>query len=201
MWNLTDSQAVIVAAGFTLLGGLIAWFGRGIAFVLQRKVTDAKAKEQVTYYRDVVDLSGRLAAAGMTIDDAKQFEALLRAPAANHGEAAKKAIDILLEPAAFDSSFAMRLRADAANEVARSKLQQVLTDLNLMLDDRERDALDAAQKAWQAYIESLSERSFIQFEGGSNATLAMMITGLTETERRIEELRAEVHERAAIYDL
>lgn len=199
MWDLTDSQASLVVAGAAMLGGLVAWFAKGLAFMLQRKVTDAKAKEHVTYIRDVVDLSERLTTAGMTIEDARQFEALLRAPAANHGDAAKNAINALLEPAAFESNFAMKARAGAAYELAEAKLRQVLLDLEILLGEGEGEVLLAAQEAWEAYRKSLEDRALRQFLGGSHATLAMTITGLTETERRIEELRAEVDERASLY--
>ncbi len=182
-----------------MLGGLVAWFAKGLAFMLQRKVTDAKAKEHVTYIRDVVDLSERLTATGMTIEDAKQFEALLRAPAANHGEAARRAISDLLEPASYQSNFAMKARAGAAYEVAEAKLKQVILDLEILLSPRENQGLEASQAAWTEYRKSLENRSLKQFEGWTHATLAMTLTGLTETERRVEELRVEIAERVELY--
>jgi uncharacterized protein YecT (DUF1311 family) len=199
MWNLSDSQVALVVACFTLLAGLAAWFGRGIAFMLQRKVTDAKAKEDVAYIREVVDLSERLTANGMTIDDARRLGALLRAPAANHGEAAKEAMSALLEPEAFQSNMAMKMRAGAAYEVAEAKLKQVILDLELLLSEGEEEALNAAQEAWLEYRTRLEDRALRQFHGGTHATLAMAITGLSETERRTEELAAEVKERSTLY--
>lgn len=199
MWNLSDSQVALVVAVAGMLGGLIAWFGRGVSFMLQRKITDAKAKEDVHYIKEVVDLSERLTAAGMTIEDARQFEALLRVPNANHGDAARVAISTLIEPTAFETNMGMKLRADAACQVARAKLTQVIVDLKLLLPEEEHGALDAAQVAWEAYLRCLEDRSYVQFEGASHSTLAMMITSLSETERRIEELQAEVMERSSLY--
>lgn len=93
----------------------------------------------------------------------------------------------------------MKAKASAAYEVSEAKLKQVLLELEIRLSERENEMLEAAQVAWSAYRTSLENRSLRQFEGGSHATLAMTITGLVETERRIEELRVEVEERAAIY--
>lgn len=201
MWNLSDSQVALVVAGAGMVGGLIAWFGKGLSFLLHRRVTGAKAKEQVNYIKDVVDLSERMTAAGMTIEDARQFEALLRAPNANQGDAARAALGSLIDepPTAFVNNMAMKLRADAACQVAQAKLRQVIVDLKLLLSEEEQTALDAAQVAWEAYLQSLEERSFVRFEGASHSTLAMMITGLSETERRTEELQAEVKERSSLY--
>lgn len=193
---MTESQQ-LVATG--LAGGLLGWLGSRAAFLFERKVTGAKDKEQVAYLKEVVDLSERLAANGMTISDARQFGALLRAPASNHGEAAREAISALLEPQSFQSNIAMKARASAAYDVAEAKLKQVLLDLELQLDEGEGEALEAAQVAWEEYRKRLEDRALRQFQGGTHATLAMTITGLSETERRTEELAAEVKERSSLY--
>lgn len=196
MLGMTESQ-LLIATG--LAGGILGWLGSRAAFLFERKVTGAKDKEQVAYLKAIVDLSETMQRAGMTIEDARGFEAMMRAPAANHGDAARQVVGKLVEPAAFQSTYVLKARADAAYEVAEAKLRQALLDLELLLRDDEGEALSAAQEAWQSYRRSLEDRALRQFLGGTHAPLAMTISGLTETERRTEELRAEVEERAAMY--
>lgn len=74
---MTESQFALVAG---LGGGVLGWVGARIAFLLERKATGANKKENVAHIRDVVDLSERMQKAGMSLDDARQFAALLHAP-------------------------------------------------------------------------------------------------------------------------
>lgn len=91
----------------------------------------------------------------------------------------------------------MKLRTGAAYEVAEAHLEQVLMDLRLLLSEYEYDALKKAQDRWRDYRGALEDCALREFEGGTHAPLAMMLAGLSETERRTEEVRARVAERSA----
>jgi len=101
------------------------------------------------------------------------------------------------EPEAFHSNVAMKRRTGAAYEVAEAKLQQVLLDLQLLLGERENEALETAQQHWCEYRRALENSALREYEGGTHAPLAMLFVGLTETERRADELRAQVKARSA----
>lgn len=134
----------------------------------------------------MADLAGKLRAHGMTMDDARQFEAIMRNPAVAGTTAASDVVDALAdeagEPEAFHSNVAMKARAGAAYGVADAHLEQ---------------ALEAAQAHWREYRTALEVCAGFEFEGGTHAPLAGMMAGLTETERRTAEVHSQVQARAA----
>jgi uncharacterized protein YecT (DUF1311 family) len=81
--------------------------------------------------------------------------------------------------------------------MAEAQLKQALMDLRLLLSDREYEALEAAQERWREYRRALEDCALREFEGGTHARLAMVMSGLSETERRTEEIRAQVAGRSA----
>ena len=91
----------------------------------------------------------------------------------------------------------MQTRTRAASDVADAALEQAVTDLDLIMGDRESGLLDNAQDRWRAYREALVQCAYYEYEGGTHAPLAAGLARLSETERRTAEVRSQVEERAA----
>lgn len=119
-------------------------------------------------------------------------------PTVTRSDAALEAVTQLTEaaePDAFESNFAMKARTGASYSVAEAKLEQKLTDLRLLLREDEDDLLLATQEAWKAYRSKLEDSTLREYLGGTHATLAIALAGLSETERRTKELEGEIEER------
>jgi len=91
----------------------------------------------------------------------------------------------------------MQTRTRAAYDVADAALEQAVTDLHLIMGDRESELLDNAQDRWRAYREALAQSAYYEYEGGTHAPLAAGLARLSETERRTAEVRSQMEERAA----
>jgi len=90
----------------------------------------------------------------------------------------------------------MKAPAGAAYEVSEAQLTQALMGLTLLISDKEAKALGAAQRKWLEYRRLLEICAALDFEGGTHAPLAASMTGLSETERRTAEIRAQVKDRS-----
>lgn len=198
---LKNIPTPLLVAFIALVGGFVGWLGRGFSFVVKRWWTGSPKQDHATYLHTVADLGAKLRANGMTMEDVRQLEAIMRDPSVSSSSTAKQVVEEIAEeanePAAFHSNVAMKGRTGAAYEVAEAKLQQVLLDLQLLLSERENEALETAQQHWCEYRRALENCALLEYEGGTHAPLAMMFAGLTETERRADELRAQVKERSA----
>lgn len=201
MLNLTAPQATLLVATITTLGALIGWLGRGSAFLLRRWWTATPQQEQAAYLNSVADLAGKLRAHGMTIDDVRQLEAIMRSPALAGRPSATQLFDVVseeaAEPDAFGTNNAIKARTHAAYDVANAQLEQAIMDLRLLVRHDEVDALLGAHERWRAYRKALEESAGMEFRGGTHEPLAGLIAGLAETERRTAEIRASVAERAS----
>uniref|UniRef100_UPI002608DA8C lysozyme inhibitor LprI family protein n=1 Tax=uncultured Sphingomonas sp. TaxID=158754 RepID=UPI002608DA8C len=115
--------------------------------------------------------------------------------------AATEVVDALSHEAAeleaFHSNYAMKARTGAAYGVADAHLEQALMDLRLLLSESEEEAWQAAQDRWREYRTALEVCAALEFEGGTHASLAQMMAGLSETERRTLEIRAQIEERSS----
>lgn len=67
----------------------------------------------------------------------------------------------------------------------------------LLIGEHEFELLAAAQEKWRDYRRAIEDCALREFEGGTHATLAMALAGLSETERRTDEIKAQVAERGA----
>ena len=201
MLQFSAPQATIIVAVIGLAAGLIGWFGRGSTYLLRRWWTGAANQERATYLNSVADLVGKLRKSGMSLDEVHQFEAIMRGSAVARSAGATDFIEAMVEetaePDVFHSNFAMKAKTGAACDVAEAHLQQSLMDLKLLLSEGETDALDAAQERWCEFRDALEVCAALEFEGGTHAPLARIMAGLTETERRTAEIRAQVGERSA----
>jgi len=186
----------LVAAG----AGFLGWLGRGATFMLGRWVVGSPKTERASYFNTVADLAAKLRANGMSVEDLTALESAIRSPTIPTTSSSSGALEQLAddhEPRAFQSTAAMRGRAHAAYEVAEARLGQALMDLQILLDEGdELTSLQAAQTAWLEYRNALEARAMAEFGGGTGGPLAAIITGISETDRRAAELRAEVRERA-----
>ena len=201
MFELSAPQATVIGAALVILGGLAAYFGRGLAFILQRRLIGAPRHEQAAYLNSLADLLGKLKVNGATMEDVHRLEVVLRNPAFASGPVAAKAVEDMAddadEPHAFHSNYAMKARAGAAYEVADAQLKQALMNLKLLVSEKKAKALDAVQRKWTEYRRLLAISAALEFEGGTHAPLAASMTGLSETERRTNEISAQVKERSA----
>jgi len=203
MLQITAPQATLIVAAITIVAGLIGWFGRGFTFLVHRWWTGAPKQEQAAYLNSVADLAAKLKANGTTLEEIGQFEKIMRKPSLASSTAATEVVEAIEERpdtyAAFLSNVAMKVRTGADYGVADANLEKAVVDLRLLLREKEREALEAAQERWIEYRRALEVCAGLEFEGGTHAPLAGMIAGLTETERRTAEIYSQVHERAARY--
>lgn len=173
--------------------------GGGIGFLLKRGLTGAPKRERADYLNSVADLAAKLRSNGMTLNEVNALEAVIKSPIlASSTGAAPTLYDMAAddEPAVFHTTAAMRGRAGAEYEVAEAKLRQALMDLEIVLEADEWAALEASQLAWGNYREALEARALAEFGNGTGGPLAMMLAGIAETNRRTDELVAEVRDRA-----
>jgi uncharacterized protein YecT (DUF1311 family) len=200
MEHLSTNQVTLLIAAATLLGGVVGWFGKGVGFLLTRWWTRAPIHERADYLNSVADLAAKLRAHGMSMEDVRQLEEVVRSPSITSSPAASGFVvqlsDEAGEPAAFQSNYAMKMRKGATYGVAEAKLHQALQDLKLLMGDSEWECIEKAQGHWEAYREALTEGARREYEGGTHAGLAAVLTAIAETERRADEIRAQVDERA-----
>lgn len=199
MEDLNAPQVTLLVAVLALVGGLLGWLGRGMAFVVKRRLTESPKHEEATYINVLADLGGKLRAHGMTMEDVRQLESIIRDPSISSSKSTLRIVeevaDEAREPDAFHSNVAMKARTHAEYNVADAKLNQSLLDLKLLMREREIEALATAQDSWTAYRAALEECSRREYEGGTHSSLASLFAGLAETERRAEEIRSQIVER------
>jgi hypothetical protein len=200
MVHLTATEVTLLVAAAGVIGGFFAWIGRGIGFALARWWKKSPTHEHAAYLNTVADLGAKLRSNGMTIDEVRQLEVAIQNPSIASSGAAAQVVEQLVsdpEPRAFQSNYAMKMRTAAACNVAEAKLEQALRDLQLLMGDHEWDAVVKAQEHWQAYRGWLEESAAREFAGGTHAGLASGLASLAETERRTQEILAQMNERAA----
>ena len=198
MTELTAAEATMLVGLATLIGGGVGWVGRGLSFVLIRWWTGVPKKEGADYLNSVADLAVKLRQHGMSMGEVRELEAAMRRPSAVASPVMGQVIEQIAsttEPQEYLSNFAMKSRTNATYMVAEARLQQALLDLSLLIGEKQRDALTVTQKHWEDYRASLSDFAELEFEGGTHAPLAAAWAGLSETERRTEEVLAEIAER------
>ena len=200
MDSLTQNQITLLVTFVGLVAAVVGWIGRGLSFVLARWWTNSPKHDRATYLNSVADLAAKLRANGMTIEDVSQLEGIMHNPNVVQSNAANKVVEELAEesePEAFHSNFAMKARTGAAYTVAEAQLEQALMDLRLLISEEQAEVLDEVQKTWQEYRHSIEDYALREYKGGTHATLALALAGLSETERRTEEVRREIADRAA----
>lgn len=202
MGHLASNQVALLGTAALLVGGFIGWLGRGAGFVLKRWWTGSPKQERATYLNTVADLGAKLRAHGMTMDEVRKLEEVVQNPSVQSSSTANQVVEQLsadaddAEPEAFQSNMAMKMRTSAAYEVAEAKLNQALMDLRLLVGEHEWECIEKAQRHWRAYRSALEDWALREWDGGTGATLAMAFIGMAETERRADEIRAQVKERA-----
>lgn len=199
MIGIAHIPVPLLVAGVGLAGIVLGWAANGIAFFTNRALTGASKTERAAYLNNVTDLAGKLRASGMTLNDVHAFESVMRSASVASSAGAGAVVGELVsssEPSAFSSNVAMKGRVGAAYQVAEAKLEQALLDLHLLLGEDEHELLDQAQEAWAVYRRILEDRSLREYDGGTHAPLAAIATGLAETERRTDQILAEVEERS-----
>lgn len=202
MDHLSSNQAALIGTAALLVGGFIGWLGRGAGFVIKRWWTGSPKQDHATYLNTVADLGAKLRVHGMTMDEVRKLEQVVQNPSVQSSSTANEVVEQLAadaddaEPEAFQSNMAMKMRTGAAYEVAEAKLNQALMDLRLLVGEHEWECVEEAQGHWQAYRRGLENWALREWDGGTGATLAMAFVGMAETERRADEIRAQVRDRA-----
>lgn len=201
MIELTSTELTLLVTGCGLLGGLVAWIGKGVSFLLIRWWTKAPKREDTAYYLSIADLGSKLRENGMTMSDVLELESLLHDPVKGKSQGAQQFVTKSLvspdEPEQFISNVAMKARMAAAYDVAKAQYEQAITDLRLLSSQHESEAIDLAEKHWIEYRAALENCALREYDGGTHAPLAMLFAGLAETERRTEEIKAQISERSS----
>ncbi|WP_150126932.1 hypothetical protein [Sphingomonas panacis] len=133
-----------------LIAGFAGWIGRGLTFLLNRWWTGAPQKEQAAYLNSVADLASKLRTHGMTIEEVRELEAIVRNPAVVGSVGATRVVEVMSEdtsdPQAFQSNIAMKARTGAAYTVADALLEQAIMDLRLVIGEHEYEVFEVAHQ-------------------------------------------------------
>lgn len=165
----------VVAASLTAIG-----------FLSKRWATGARRQERAGLYATLADLSGKMKAAGISLDDLDAIEAQLRAKVRQ----ADAAISATEEPDRYWSQVEMNGRAFSALQVAEAKMGVELVDLSGRLDDRQQHELDDAQAAWLEYRDRHSSFVAGEYEGGSILPLVHASESTLLTNERTAQVAA-----------
>ena len=196
--TLTTNQIQVLIAGVGLIGIVLGALLGSIGFLARRWITGSARHEKVGYLSSVAELATRLRALDMTVADIDDLERLLASPRLGSSE---KALEVVTGPAAvplpapFATTFALHARASAAADVANAELEQALVDLRLLSDDLDVETIDTVQASWRAYRTEIMQAAAAEFAGGSQAPLAAALAGISETERRLSDVRGSVRAR------
>ncbi len=201
MFSLTMPEATVIAAVIAIFAGLVSQSLKGVGYLIERRVTGAGQDEQLERGLKIAQLLAIMGGQGASAHDVRQMGVLLRRPeimasTANNDIVSHAGKDA--EPAQYGDNHAMKARAGAAYEVAQAQLGQALGDLALLLRPDESARLEAVQGCWMAYRDALAEMARQEFDGGTHAGLAGVMTALAETERRTVEVRDMVAERGRL---
>ena len=197
----SDNEVKLLVGLTAVAGVIVGLFGSGLGFLAKRWFIGAKSKERLDYISGLADLKIKLREAGLSMEEVREVGGLLADPTMKASERAQDIVAEIKEDMGrfgpYDDNIAMQIRTGAAYEVANAQLEQALVSLGLIVDEADWVYVEKIQDAWKGYRGALEKWAYRQYEGGTNAPLAMVSAGLGETERRIKEILEEVSDLAS----
>ncbi|MDK2759493.1 MAG: DUF1311 domain-containing protein [Blastomonas fulva] len=193
--GLTTTEATAIFSMLPIIGGVLG-------FCITRWWTNAGAHEKASHFNNLADLRNKMAASGLSVADIRDFETELLAASKANAAAIVSAVDNDEDldnhsnlPQHYWTTLAMQARADAKLKNLNARLNEILIDLETLITDDERNALQQAQEAWTNYRDSSMKYAASEFGGGTMAPLVALAHALSLTEERISSVAADLADR------
>jgi uncharacterized protein YecT (DUF1311 family) len=142
-----------------LLGAALS----SIAYMIKRRIEKRHASDTLERHQKLLTIRKELNEQKLTVEELRLLESVLlkRNDKAQNVESIQSDLSPLLEGDGdeFLSQLEMNMRADGNVRVAKAKLEQVYNELAYRLEDKEREALEESQKAWEEYSTKHAEFS------------------------------------------
>ena len=159
---------MIEKIGFTVLGVVLTV----LVYFLKRWIEGKPRIEALDRQKKLLDINKQLNEQGLTLEDLKNLEEILVGKAESiikHTQEIEKDTQPLIEKdqGEFLSQAELNIRANSNLKVAKAKLEQVINELSLKIDDIEREKLMQSQRAWENYSTEQAEAASISYRGGT----------------------------------
>jgi uncharacterized protein YecT (DUF1311 family) len=184
-----------------LLGAALS----GIAYLLKRRIEKKHTYDALERHQKLLIIRKELDEQKVSIEDLRSLESALlkRNAKAENAEKLQHELLPLLKSGddEFVSQFEMNMRADGNVKIAKAKLEQIFYELSYKLENKEREALEESQKAWEEYSSKHAEFSASSYEGGSIYPLIYLSTVESLVVERTAWLKSELDEIRRLKDL
>lgn len=183
--------SLIVAVVVAAIGG-VGWFVR-------RLVTGERRREATSELTAMVDLIHKLKSSGLTMEEAKRMAAQFGTRDTSAWKSppnkikVKNDIDVL--PDQYGTTMAVKMRLGAELDSVNARLKQALVDLELLLDDDERELLANSQSNWTTFAESEAKLFSSNMSGGTMEGVLFLAEMIEQSEQRIEAVKKQTRQR------
>lgn len=193
---------VVIPLAVVGLTGIVGLF----VFLVQRRLSGARALERVQLYNQAGDFLSKLRQHGLSVEEVEQARrffdgssptlrdnAALLAVVGGGAEGVGTAGDGNIDyPDGYWTTSSMSLRSAAAFGTADARLNEVLAELRTIVDAKGSVALDAMQEAWSRYRDLRARYASLVFDGGTLQTIMWDAEATAVTEERIADLRQDL---------
>lgn len=188
----------------------------GLGYLIKRRITRAGTIDGVDRRLKLAELNKSLRDQDITVADldaleaeidgkraaslreaADQLDAIDAAPGGDLDAAPAGALEQDFEARGYEprTQAAMNMLAHSRLVEAEARLSDAFTEIMLMVDERERPLLQAAQDAWESYRDRQAEFAAAEFEGGSIQPLIRSSQMRSITLARVAELESDIRYR------
>jgi uncharacterized protein YecT (DUF1311 family) len=181
--------------GFILLGACIS----GLGYLVKRFIEKKPESDTLDRQQKILEINKQLSEQGLSVADLNKLENALTGKSELIGKASKlieNETKSLVEKTdgEFLSQAELHMRADTNLKIAKTKLEQTLNELSYKIEEIERDALLASQKAWEEYSAKQAESASISYRGGSIYPLIYLSELESLTVERAARLQVKLDE-------
>lgn len=177
--------------------------GREALFHVRRQIAGVSKQEHLDYLTGTATLVKTLKDAGVSMDELKAVAGTLKRPSIRDNLLPTAKSDALKPSERADrrvldydgSNYEMKSQAGLDLEAAQARLDVAVRQLKDQLGDHEQAAFEKAQEIWENYRNAVADAARAEYDGGTHAGLAAALTALAETQRRMNEIRADLAER------
>ncbi|WP_271077099.1 lysozyme inhibitor LprI family protein [Aurantiacibacter sp. MUD61] len=181
----------------------------GVGWLIKRWTTKAKDTEDVQGLMTVVGLHKVLREEGLSMEEAVRIREGIRSgklsvtPAIADAIANREPISGLLDEAEkttdfYNTTVGMKLEAGMRFEKLNAELALVISEFTHSMNPERFDFFEKSQKAWVRYRECETSFTASLWSGGSGAPLLGLARSIEITEQRIDELKLQIAEEAAL---
>ncbi len=180
-WDWLDAAVVALISAAT---AAVGFFGK-------RLFTRERVREATDLYLNIANLMGKLKELGLSMEDVRDMEGLLRLKVRQVDAATRSEEQEEIRETQAD----MNHRAFAMLQLADANISAAIAELRPMLSEEEKNALTDAQELWVAFRDSAAEFEALQFEGGSMQPLVRASEKASLAEARLQQIKAIIEAR------